>query len=926
MKRELNLLILLTLFIFTGGATAQSIKGKITDASNSEPLTGATIKVEGTRLGAVADVDGSYSIELPSAGVYKLIISFIGYTDKVFNSIEVKPNEQIKLDIALSVDGLTTEEIVVETSVSLANEQSLLLEQKNSDKVQDGISEQQIKRAPDAAASDVLKRVTGVNIAGDKFVYVRGISERYSLTTLNGVQLPSTENDKKSFSFDLFPSNLIENIIITKSYTPDQPGNYSGGLVQVSTKDFPDVFSFNFNIGTSYNDLTTFKSNFLTYDAGQSKFLFLNTGNDDGGRSLPSVFPEERMINTNFSNNQLAEFSKAFKNNWGQTNRTSPINTNFQLSAGNTYNVGKSQLGFFAAYSYRTGFGNSGLYRSNYNNDLSLLEQFEGKNSEFAVLNGGIVNLSYKLGENNKFGWKTTYTINSEDVTSYLEGTKLLTSEENKDFRLYQTKFTERQMLSSIISGEHFIKKLGSLSVKWNISYSTGKRDEPDVKTMTYERTAGTDETFTARMGSIADSDGGGRLFLNLKDIVRNYGVDFSLPFISIVNNQKSRLKFGVFASGTSRIFNARSFAPKLMGFFTYIPYLPLNEIFAENNLGSNKILYEELTRESDNYNASDENYSGYAMIDVPLNKFRIITGVRYEYNRQQVNTLGRINEPIKADLLNRDLLPSLNIIYSLTSNSNIRGSISQTVSRPELREIAPFGYVDFVTGVKFSGNPEIERSLVHNYDLRYEIYPNAGEILSISLFYKSFSSPIEEIYSPGQNNPEKTVANAKNGARNYGIEFEFRKRLGFLGKFFEDLAFNGNLTLIQSEIDLENLASISTEKTRRMQGQSPYTVNLGLFYDNYDLGLSMNLLYNRFGARISDVGNNGFADIYEQGNDVIDFSASKRFLKNFEIKFSIKDLLNQEKLYTQDYSGTEKIVRTYNNGGRFSLTFSYKL
>ncbi len=921
MKRVITILFIL---MFAAAAKAQSIKGRIIDASTSEPLTGATVKIEGLKLGAVADIDGTYEIDNLTPGVYDLKVSYIGYDDKIIKGVEVKLKDIVKLDITLNVDGLTTDIIEVQANTTLANESALLVEQKNSDKVQDGISEQQIKRAPDAAASDVLKRVTGVNIVGDKYVFVRGTSDRYSLTTLNGVQMPSTETDKKSFSFDLFPSNLLENIIVAKTFTPELPGNFSGGLVQVATKDFPDQFTLGYNIGLGSNSVTSDKE-FLTYNAGQNKFLFFNTGIDDGGRQLPTQFPAERLINTNFSADELSDYSKLFRNNWAQSTRIAPFNANMQLNIGNNFDIGGNPLGLYAAYSYRTGFSNQDLTRAQYNNDLSTLESFQGRNSEFAVLNGGIVNLNYKLGDNNKFGLKTTYTINSEDVTTYLEGSKLMTSEDNKDFKLYQTKFSERQLFSTIVSGEHYIERLGRLGVKWNASYNTGRRSDPDVKTMTYERLTGSNDVYNARMGTIADSDGGGRLFMDLKDIMRNASFDFSMPFVK-VSGQQSKLKFGLYGAGTSRNFDARNFAPKLNGYYSYIPYLPLDEIFAGNNIGTDKISYEELTRESDKYTASEENYAGYIMIDMSINRFRFVGGVRYEYNRQQVATLGRINEPVRADLLNRDVLPSLNVIYSLTEDMNLRGSVSQTVSRPELREIAPFGYIDYITGVKISGNPSIQRSLVHNYDLRYEFYPHAGELFSVSLFYKNFSSPIEEIYSPGQNNPERTFDNARSGAYNYGVEFEVRKKLGFISSIFSDFTLNANVTFVNSVVNLENLQSISTEKTRRMQGQSPYTLNLGLFYDNYELGTSLNLLYNKFGRRISEVGNNGFNDIFENGNDVIDFSASKRLFNNFEIKFTVKDLLNQEKIYTQDITGTEKIVRRYDSGTRFTLTLGYKL
>lgn len=915
---------LITILLLTAlSLNAQSIRGKIIDEQNSDVLVGATIKIEGTKHGAITDLEGLYLIDKMEPGTYDIRVSYIGYSDKVIKGVSLKANETVRLDVSLLLADLTTEEITVEASLTLSNEKALLTEQKNSDKVTDGISEQQIKRAPDASASEVLKRVIGVNIVNDKFVFVRGTSDRYSLTTLNGVQLPSTETDKKSFSFDLFPSSLIENIIISKSYTPDQPGNYSGGLVQVTTKDFPDGLMLNYNMSLSLNENTTNKD-FRTYNAGQDKILFFNTGMDDGGRQLPSNIPNSRMTNSNYSQEELTEFSKSFRNNWGQSTRKAPFNTNFQLSLGNNFNLLNNPLGVFIAYSYRTGFTNTDLTRTQYNIDLSTLEDIGGRNSEFSVLNGGILNLNYKIGDNNKIGWKTTYSVNSEDITSYLEGTKKYTSEENKDFQMYETKFTERQLFSTIISGDHYVSKLSRTTIDWKMSYSEAIRNEPDIKTMSYEKTAGTDDPFNARIGSVADADGGGRFYSNLKDINRSVSLNFTTPFIKL-KDKNSKVKFGIYGSTTSRNFDARNFAPRNAGGSGYIAYLPLNVIFSPENFGPTKILYEEMTRESDKYRASEENYAGYLMFDIPYKDFRLITGLRYEYNRQQVNTPGRINESITADLKNLNLLPSVNIIYSLTDKINIRTSVSQTVSRPELREIAPFGFIDFITGVKLSGNPDLKQSLVQNYDLRFEMYPKAGEIISASIFYKNFSSPIEEIYSPGQNNPERTFDNAKNGAVNYGIEIEARKNLGFIDRFFSDFSFNANLTLLNSKIDLDGLQSISTEKTRRMQGQSPYTINLGLFYDNYDLGTSINILYNKFGRRISEVGYNGYADIEEEGNDIIDLSASKKIFENFEIKFTAKDILNQEKRYYQKIGSDEKTVRTYNSGTRYSITVGYK-
>lgn len=897
------------------------IAGKVYDGSNGSVLPEAIIRIDGLNKGAAADLDGKFEINGIKPGDYSVKVSFVGYVTKNIN-VDVKPNDVVSLDVILDPETTTTDTVTVEAVRTLNNEAGLLLKQQKSGSITDGVSEQQIKRAPDAVASEVLKRVIGVSIVNDKFVYVRGTSDRYSLTTLNGAMIPSTEPDKKAFSFDLFPSNLLENIIISKSYTPDQPGSYSGGLLQVSTKDFPEAFTLNYSITGGFNTNTTGKD-FLTYTGGQSKILFFNSGLDDGLRLMPSIFPAQRLINSYYNQQQLKTFGRSFRNNWGQFSVKAPWNGGFQLSVGNKFSVLKNPLGVLFAYSYKNSFSNSDLERSQYNTDYSALEEFKGKKSEYSVLGGGLLNLIYKLGDFNKIGVKSTYSISSEDITSFLEGFKILSSEEN-DYRLYQTKFTERTLISTQVSGEHYINLLAKLSLIWRGSYSESRRNEPDRKTMTYQRERNSGQEFFARLSPIPNGDAGDRFFSELKDINRNGSLDLTFPFFKIDGTSQSKVKLGVLASNTSRTFDARDFAPKNLGSF-YIAFEGLDSIFRASNIDTTKIEFEEITREEDKYRAKDENYAGYLMFDIPVKKLRIIAGVRFEYSRQQVNTYGRIGEAINTDLKNNDILPSINLTYNLNDKMNIRGSVSQTVSRPELREISPFGYIDFSTGIRITGNPELERSLIQNYDLRYEFFPAAGEIISLSLFYKNFEKPIEQVYAPGQNNPEISFENAENGAKNYGIEIEARKNLGFLTKYLKDFSVNGNLALIDSRVDLEGLQSGATETSRRMQGQSPYTLNLGLYYDNYDLGTSVNVVYNKFGKRVSEVGRNGFNDIYEIGNDVVDFTVSQKLFKYFELKFATKDILNKDKTFEQKIGDELKTVRRIKTGTNYSLTASYK-
>lgn len=925
-----KILLLAYLVFFTQILYSQGIKGKIIDATTSEPLVGATVKIMGTSSGAVSDVDGNYIIEDVPPGSYDLKFSYIGYTDKVFKSVIVNSKEKTELNVVLNVDGLTTEVITIEAYTSLANEQALLIEQKNSNKISDGISEQQMKRAPDAAASEVLKRIMGVNIVDNKFVFIRGTSERYNTTTLNGVFLPSTESDKKSFSFDIFPSNLLENIIISKSYTPDQPGNFSGGLVQLNTKDFPESFTLNFSSSFSGNSMTTGKEN-LTYPGEQGKILFFNSGFDNGLRELPSLTPSQTVSRDYFDNQFLKSFGRSFFNNWGQTKRNAPINGGYQLSLGNNYRIGEhSQVGIFGAYTYSSSFSNKDVERTEYQETGAKEQYFKGMNSSYNVQWGALLNASLRYGENHKLSLKNTYILNSVDETQYLEGTHI---PQTADRKLYSTHLKIRGINSTQLFGEHYFEKLFKMKFDWKTSYSESVADEPDYKTMVYQREHRTEDPYIAPISVTGNPNTtiGGRLFTKLKDINKSVEFNFELP-ARVTKSINTKIKSGLFAFRTQRHFNARLFAPYFSNQVSIwdkikIQKLSIDSIFMPENIDTNKLIFEEFTSGSDNYYAYENSYAGYLMFDIPIGKFRFVAGARLESNEQVLKSIDLKNTSITVSLKNNDILPTLNLVYNITENTNARFSYFQSISRPELREIAPFGFNDFNRNVFVYGNPyDLHRTLIRNFDLRFETYPNAGELMSLSLFYKKFDAPIEVVYfSESSDSKSNTFRNANNGAKNYGMEIEIRKNLGIISGYLQNFTFNGNLTLINSKIDLSGLSSVEAKTERKLQGQSPYTINIGLYYDNPEIGTSVNLLYNRYGSRISEVGLGGFGDIEELGRDLVDFSASKKIFKNFEAKFTIKNLLGKDIYFSQLVNNSLETVRYYKVGTTYSFSIGYK-
>lgn len=919
-----KLLLILALF-FGANIYAQDgkIAGKIYDGSNGSVLPDAVIKIEGLSKGTASDLDGSFTLENVKSGEYTLKATYVGYNSQTVN-VKVKGNEVVAVDLVLQPEGTTTDTVTIEATRIDNNEAALLLKQQKADNIQDGISSQQIKRTGDATSSDVLKRIVGVSIVDNKFIFVRGTNERYSATTLNGVVLPSTDPDKKAFSFDLFPSSLLDNIIISKSYTPDQIGNYSGGLVQVTTKEFPDKLSLNFSTSSSYNSITT-GSDFLSYNAGESKILFFNSGRDDGGRQLPSVIPNNTVISSNYDRQELKAFSRAFSNNWTQSSTSAPMNGGFQLSLGNNFTIGKSNnLGIFGAYTYTNSFSTKETERQSFQTDNTLEGKYSGLLSEYSVLWGGLLNLSFRAGENNKFSVKNTYVFSSEDETEYQEGFNNI---QTSDRKLYSEKFVERGMLSSQVSGEHFISSLGKLRITWGGAYSEADRNEPDYKTLRYQREIGTDLPYFASISTVPNPGGGGRFFSNLTDINRSAESNFEFSFRPL-KKVEVKSKFGVFYNRTTRDFSARLFAPVLADGNSFpLTYLSIDSIFMPENIDTNKILYEEVTRPSDTYTGSDELAAGYLMLDIPVGKLRAVVGARLESNLNKLNSFDQTGNPVNRNVNKNDILPSVNLTYALGEKINLRAGYYQSVSRPEFREIAPFSFYDFAEQVFTIGNPNLERNLIRNYDIRFEYFPNAGEIVSLSIFYKKFDSPIEEIFVPnsGGENSAKSFQNAKGGANNYGVELELRKNLGFIGKFMKSFSVNANISVINSKVNLEGIGSTVTNLERRLQGQSPYTINTGLYYDNHDIGTSVNLSYNRFGKRISEVGLDGLEDVEENGRDVIDFSVIQKIFKNFEAKFTVKDILAQDYLYTQLIDGKETTFKKFNAGTGYSLSLSFK-
>lgn len=913
MKNLFKIPLIAIIMLMAASLFAQNtgqIAGKVTDANNGETLIGTNVLLAGTALGAAVDVDGNYQIRNIPAGTYSVKFSLVGYASKTVEAVVVTAGQTLKLDVILKDEAIQGEEVVVEATAILNSESSLLQQQRKAATIGDAVAAEQIKRAPDATTGDALRRVTGVSIVDNKFVYVRGTSERYNNTLLNGAQLSSTEPDKKAYAFDTLPSNLLENTVISKSFTPDLPGNFSGGLVQINTIEFPEKLTIRFSATGAYNSAST-ASDFKTYQGSKWDAF----GIDDGTRALPSAVNGRKVISSNYSKSELQDIGRSFNNTWGLRNQKAAPNSSYMLSLGSSMPLFGRTLGYIGALSYRNTFDRVSITRNDYNFDGTPQFEYRGDEYRNSVLWGGMMNLSYKLGDFHKLSLKNLYNRAADDEVVQLRGNYYDAGNEQNNTGL---RFVSRASYSGQLIGEHAFPRLAGLQWDWRASYSLSERDEPDYRRVIYSRNIDSpDDPFVANLSYVPNPASGGRFFAKLHDDNKGWASDFSLQVA------QTKIKMGGAFNRVDRDFAARVFAFKTTSQTdTRLLYSALDTLFAPNHLGGNGFEIDEITNKSDQYDASERLAAGYFMIDVPFQlwqrNLRLIAGARVESNNQKLNSFDLQDRRVKVNLENTDILPSVNLTYNLSGAANLRAAFSQTVSRPEFRELAPFAFYDFSTVSVVYGNPNLRRALVKNFDLRFEMFPNAGEILSASIFYKNFTDAIEEVVVPVAE-LTRSFGNADQ-ARNYGFEVEMRKSLKFVSRDLSNFSLSGNYSWIQSEVDLQGTAQAVAKNKRRLQGQSPYMINLGLLYNNAH-GSSVSVLYNRFGKRIAQVGSLYDGDVTEMPRDLLDFTVAQTLGERYELKLTAKDVLRQE----QEFIQADRKVKGNQKGSTYSAGLSVK-
>ena len=956
-----------------------NVYGKVYDKTNAEELIGASVYLLNSSTGTITDFNGSYELNEIPKGQQKIICQYISYQN---DTLEINISEDVAFNFQLVEETITLGSIDLITKVNRKEESYVVNLQKKSAGMLNTLSKKQMSITGSSNAADAVKNVSGVNVQGGKYVYVRGLSDRYSLVTLNGIALPSLDPNKNSVQMDLIPSNVVDNILVFKTFTPDLPGNFTGGLVDVNTSDFPDSLELNFNYSTGYRSLSNLNSNFTGQKSSSTDWL----GYDDGSRDRPS-FVQQNGINffnpSSFAdaysyaqtqdlniaemtydeflssderwkwleqarinaNDSLTIATQSFSNNWNPEKFKSGLNQSISFSLGNKYTFGKNQIGFNSGVNYKKKYAfyedaQIGRYKQTGINAEKLTAQKIGTESrgDEHVFGSVFMNASLHFNQKHKIKFVSMLNQNGQSSARYFSG-------ENRSdaFGLFEEqrtqRYMERQLKTSQISGTHLFEAHKKSELTWNFGHTKSYQNTPDLKVFTnsYEYLMLEDEDTgdfyqdTAPTYSIQPNlySAPTRYYRFLKENNTNLKIDYKRNL-----NEEEFIKIGLSYLEKNRenqefryTYNSNG-----IGYNNSIDdyFSTENTIVGQsiNGNGGNAAFINVLdnTEIRNQFTAEQIIMSTYIMGTLkPLEVLEVTAGIRLEDTAIQAQSQDASQTIGKLDDL--DFLPALNLKYNIDEGTQIRMSYGRTLARPSFREIAPTAWFDFETSFQFIGNPELKRTLVNNFDLRIEKYlPGAG-LISVSGFYKQFNNPIEQVMNPQAQNVELSWRNVQE-ANVLGMELEYKKKFVLEEGEYLTLGFNTSIMHSKTQIDpleLELIRAFDPEHsaTRPMYGQSPYIVNL---YTQYQMaGWNVGANFNVSGKSIVIV-QKGAVDVYEAPKPMLNLKVDKQMSKRTKLSLSASNILSAKRLWYYPYKDEKYTFRSFNYRPEFRVSFQFSL
>ncbi|BDD07867.1 outer membrane protein [Fulvitalea axinellae] len=954
-----------------------SISGSITDKESGEEIIGGTAYISSIQKGAASDIYGKYMIKGVPAGTYSLVVKYIGYREQKVEGVEVKDGQVTELNISLVTDVSELDVVVVQASQINNNQTALLSMQRKALAVQDGISVSEIKKMGVSNAAESMKYVTGAAVEDGKYMVLRGLGDRYSLTQMNGVTMPSTDPYRNSASLDLVPTDMIDNIVTVKTFTADQPGNFTGGKVDITTKSLPEDFYMNFGVSTSFNTNSNLKSDFIT-DGAEGKLDWL--GYDDGTRAKSKYldFYKSYISNASAVANAYIEAAKedngqvrsimditarSLDNPYAHRKISSPLNTGVNFSIGNRFDLFGKPLGvnfgfkFDRTYSLVEG-GETGIYEGTGKQDnLQSQQELTMTRSSVSSNLGGLLSLAYQIAPNHEISLMNMYSHDGDIVATEESGFWLTSGRDL--FGTQSSRMEMRTLNNTQLSGKHYFEVFDGIKFDWVGGYVYSSLEEPDGRYFAYAGTnqAGPNEPkrYTYSMPKSEIGSLPSNFFRDLTDTQMNFKADVTIDFKSD-SWFKVSTKFGGAYSKKEREFTENLYSmvevPPSIGGVANDSYLRFGDVgedfgrfFSTNNSGLLGVsingdgesvylmgnIYSDLSSDQNTYTGEETIVAGYGMGVFEFGpKFKLIGGLRIESTEMGAKSKDTRLEESKIEEV--DFLPSLNTIIKLNEKMNLRAAYGRTLARPNMREISPFTMLVGIGKAFEAGNPDLKRTLIDNYDLRYEFYPNPGELLAVSAYYKKFTDPIVRTLLTNTGTTEIKPINVDE-ATVYGLEAEMRKNFGFITPELEDLVFSTNISFIFSESDMakeeveaqENAGFTDVETTRPFQGQSPYIINAALSYNWRRLQWENSFAFNYFGERLAFVTGALTSDVYEQPRPSLNFVSSKGFGDHLKLSVKATNILNM--VYSKSYKDhEEKYYSRFERGTTFSLGLSYSL
>ena len=883
---------ILLLVLSTMTAMAGNIKGTVLDKQTKEPLTGATIQITGTAQGVVADIDGNYTLNVKD-GTYTIAVRYIGYKDILLNSVKVKA--ETVLNFELESDAQALGEVSVVAKKNLEGERALQMERQKATLAIENLGAKEMSIKGISNVEEGVKKITGISIASAGQLIVRGLGDRYSTTTLNGLPIASPNPDNKLIPLDIFPASTVQNITVSKVYDASAFADYSGAHIDISTKENvgSDFLSINFNAGGKFN---TLGKDFYRMDRDGSLF------------KTPSL--DQKLIDMSLTDfEEYARHNRLFNTSFQVSKKTALPEFGGNIGFGKRFTLGGNEVSVLGS------IGVSNDLQTMDNASIRTLEatgntlnefNYDSYSNELKI--AALGNLGYSFRTSDHIGYTFFYARNAIDTYMRREGV------DYEDHHLIGSNNVTHiySLQNHQVNGKHYFGKQWDLN--WSGSYSKTSSDEPDRRQVMFIR-----------------EDDQIKLFkLNRQETMRYFG---SLNEDEWVGDLTASYRFGDNNKlqagftykdknrdymGTRFYYNLNKLNPTITDIYDTDSFLNME------NVENGSITIDRKKQPKDSYTAGNSIYAGYIATEYyPVAPLLVNLGVRYEISKQWVDYYTDGGKAERSELNKNDLFPSLNMKYQMNEKNSLRFAFSRTVTRPSFIEMAPFLYQESYGSAQIRGNADLQNGYNYNIDLRYELFEKNGDMLSITAYYKHLKAPIERVQTLSGGSAVHSFRNADNGMAT-GVEIEFRKEI------VKDLRFGVNGSYMYTNVKLPE-GGAYTNSQRALQGASPYLANADLTYSpafSNDRQLSVALLYNLQGPRIHSVGISGLGDIKQQPVHTLNFTGSYRFNRRFAVKLQVNDLLNQDILFKQEVptTGDKVEVERFRKGTGFEVGFSYDL